>query len=95
MTLSSITQLFSIRNITFLKALFLKNLQESTSSFSKHTKSNYLPTNGSCKVNPTSGTTLLTNFRILCSNWTDQDGFITTYEYMGKIYSILQEINFG
>ena len=48
------------------------------------TRKNLLPMNGQCDLNPTSGKALTTYFSIICSNWTDSDGNITTYEYMGR-----------
>ena len=47
-------------------------------------KKNSLPSNGECYVNQTSGISLLTYFDIICSNWTDLDGSVVKYEYMGK-----------
>ena len=48
-------------------------------------KINSLPLNGECKVDLLQGISLLTYFTIACSNWTDLDGEIVKYEFMGKI----------
>ena len=47
-------------------------------------KKNSLPSNGECFANQTSGISLLTYFDVTCSNWTDLDGAVVKYEYMGK-----------
>ena len=52
-------------------------------------KKNSLPSNGECFANQTSGISLLTYFDITCSNWTDLDGAVVKYEYMGKFFSNL------
>ena len=48
-------------------------------------KTNLLPTNGSCSIDQNNGTSLLTWFTIVCSNWYDPDGSVKTYEYFGMI----------
>ena len=47
-------------------------------------KKNLLPSGGSCIVDQTNGTSLLTVFNIICQNWVDLDGSVNIYEYMGK-----------
>ncbi len=46
-------------------------------------KTNSLPLDGECKVDLLQGISLLTYFTIACSNWTDSDGEIVKYEFMG------------
>ena len=46
-------------------------------------KTNSLPLDGECKVDLLQGISLLTYFTISCSNWTDSDGEIVKYEFMG------------
>ena len=58
-------------------------------------KKNSLPSNGECHVNQTSGINLLTYFDIICSNWTDLDGAVEKYEYMGKFLKSQSLIHFG
>ena len=48
-------------------------------------KINQLPRLGTCSVDKTNGTSLLTVFTITCINWKDIDGTIEKYEYFGKI----------
>ena len=39
------------------------------------------PTDGVCSVTPSNGTALVTNFRILCSNWSAEDLLRYRYQY--------------
>lgn len=48
-------------------------------------KTNQAPYNGTCSVvTSLKGYALETNFTINCTDWIDEDGFITSYEYFGK-----------
>ena len=44
---------------------------------------NFSPTNGMCNLSPNTGTTN-TKFTIVCANWIDNDGEVTSYSYYGK-----------
>lgn len=66
-----------------IKALGLNNLFANGTG-SMNLKINEKPFNGSCKINSTSGYTLIDYFLIECSDWIDNDGYIARYEYFGK-----------
>ena len=66
----------------------INNYENKTSSgmASLILKTNEVPSNGQCNVDLLKGVGLSTYFTITCSNWTDSDGVIVKYEFMGKIY---------
>ena len=64
------------------------NNQFTTGNATLILKKNLLPTDGDCFVDKTNGASLLTWFTIKCTNWTDPDGFISTYEYFGNFLNI-------
>ena len=49
-------------------------------------KKNLLPSTGHCYCQETTGTSLLTYFNVICRNWIDPDGSISSYQFMGKNY---------
>jgi len=79
-------------NGSFWKVDFIVNYNDdnnnktSTGMSSLILKTNSLPLNGECKVDLLQGISLLTYFTIACSNWTDSDGEIVKYEFMGIKY---------
>lgn len=46
-------------------------------------KKNNLPSNGTCYCQETNGTGLLSYFNVICTNWIDLDGSISSYQFMG------------
>ena len=48
-------------------------------------KTNQVPYNGSCQVYPLEGIALDTNFTVNCNSWVDDDGYIYSYQFIGKI----------
>ena len=84
--LTLLTTLFqNYTNVLYWKIDFNVYNQISTGSASLILKRNLLPTNGYCYVDKANGTSLSTFFNVICTNWVDLDGSISTYEYMGKI----------
>ena len=81
--LSSIFQNYS--NAVYWKIDYSISNQYTTGMASLILKTNLLPKNGSCEIDQNNGTSLLTWFTILCTNWYDPDGLISTYEYFGMI----------
>jgi hypothetical protein len=61
-----------------------ENNKTSTGMASIILKTNMLPLNGQCNVDLLKGISILTYFTITCSNWTDLDGEIVKYEFMGE-----------
>lgn len=54
-------------------------------------KTNQPPYNGSCSVVTNSkGYALETNFTINCTGWIDDDGFVSIYEYFGKMINFMK-----
>ena len=49
-------------------------------------KTNQPPVNGTCQVlaSNLSGLALDTYFKVVCSNWIDEDGYITFYKLYGN-----------
>jgi hypothetical protein len=45
---------------------------------------NFPPKYGKCDINPKTGTALITQFIIVCSNFRDQNGFIASYFFYCK-----------
>ena len=79
-----LTTLFKIYlNVSYWRVDFTVTNQVGTGLASLILKTNKLPAHGNCSVSPTIGKSLFTFFNVRCWNWTDQDGQITKYEYMG------------
>lgn len=52
-------------------------------------KTNQPPYNGTCTViSSLRGYALESNFTINCTNWIDDDGYITTYEFFGSFFEL-------
>lgn len=49
---------------------------------------NKLPTGGSCSIEPLEGITMDTVFTVVCQDWTDSDGNITRYEFIGNSFNL-------
>ena len=56
--------------------------QASTGRASLILKRNLLPQGGSCSVDLSTGTSMSTQFNIICINWVDPDGYVVKYEFM-------------
>lgn len=60
--------------------------QSVTGSTFMNFKVNKKPFNGSCHIDSLNGTAYYTVFQIECTDWLDSDGYITKYEYFGKLW---------
>lgn len=66
-----------------IKTIF-KNNSTIMGFTSMNIKINERPFNGSCKINTYNGFALYTFFRIECTDWLDNDGFVLRFEYFTK-----------
>ena len=51
-------------------------------------KINQTPYNGTCFLSNSNGIAFQTYFKINCSDWTDSDGYITSYEFYGYLFDL-------
>ncbi len=47
-------------------------------------RKNLPPSNGYCYCQATTGTSLLTYYIVICKDWIDPDGSISSYQFLGK-----------
>ena len=80
--------LMGFKNSDMLKVEFRVNTESedmgvSIGASSLYLTFNKLPYGGSCGVTPSAGNASETDFKIFCTGWVDDDGFIAKYEYYG------------
>ena len=79
-------------DVLYWKVEFSVISQQATGMASLTFKKNVLPLAGTCFVDKANGTSLLTWFNIICSDWIDTDGSIERYEYLCKCIIILSSL---
>jgi hypothetical protein len=47
-------------------------------------RKNIPPSNGYCYCQASTGTSLMTYFIVICKDWIDPDGTISSYQFLGK-----------
>ena len=55
---------------------------------------NQVPVNGTCSVNPSEGTALVTNFKLLCTGWVDPEGIGIKQYVAAGIMQVLSDCTY-